>query len=62
VPEAEARLTVSIGIGSCPRDATDYDLLFEIADKRLYQAKASGRNRVIGVPVGGEKTVRLVRR
>jgi diguanylate cyclase (GGDEF)-like protein len=49
-------LTVSIGIASCSRDATDYETLFEIADKRLYQAKAAGRNRV----VGSEKSVRLV--
>jgi diguanylate cyclase (GGDEF)-like protein len=35
-------LTVSIGIASCSRDASDYDTLFEIADKRLYQAKAAG--------------------
>ena len=49
-------VTVSIGIASCSRDANDYDSLFEIADKRLYQAKAAGRNRV----VGSEKSVRLV--
>ncbi|HEY6025067.1 MAG TPA: GGDEF domain-containing protein [Pseudolabrys sp.] len=49
-------LTVSIGIANCARDATDYEKLFEIADKRLYQAKAAGRNRV----VGGDKSVRLV--
>ena len=49
-------VTVSIGIASCARDATDYDTLFEIADKRLYEAKAAGRNRVIGAG----KSVRLV--
>ena len=52
----DAHLTVSIGIATCARDATDYDRLFGIADKRLDQAKAAGRNRV----VGGEKSVRLV--
>jgi diguanylate cyclase (GGDEF)-like protein len=45
--EPDARLTVSIGIATSPRDAKDYDTLFEIADKRLYQAKADGRNRVV---------------
>jgi diguanylate cyclase (GGDEF)-like protein len=50
------RLTVSVGIASCSRDASDYDTLFEIADKRLYEAKAAGRNRV----VGPEKSVRLI--
>jgi diguanylate cyclase (GGDEF)-like protein len=49
-------VTVGIGIATCARDAIDYDRLFEVADKRLYQAKAAGRNRV----VGGEKSVRLV--
>jgi len=58
--DADARLTVSIGIAICPRDASDYDALFEVADKRLYQAKAAGRNRVVGErPPAGEKPVRL---
>ena len=54
--EPEARLTVSIGIATCPRDAKEYDALFEAADKRLYQAKADGRDRV----VGPDKSIRLV--
>ena len=29
-------------------DAADYDALFAVADQRLYQAKAAGRNCVIG--------------
>jgi len=41
------RVTASIGVAVCPSDATDYDKLFEIADKRLYEAKAAGRDRVI---------------
>ena len=45
---APTTITASIGIASCGDDAGDYDALFEIADKRLYQAKASGRNCVIG--------------
>jgi len=52
----EAGVTVSIGIATCSRDATEYDALFEIADKRLYQAKAAGRNCVIGErPPSGDK-------
>jgi diguanylate cyclase (GGDEF)-like protein len=58
--EGDARLTVSIGIATCSRDATDYDSLFEIADKRLYEAKAAGRNRVVGERPSGDKSVRLV--
>ena len=41
-------MTASIGIATCPHDATDYNTLFETADRRLYQAKAAGRDRVVG--------------
>jgi diguanylate cyclase (GGDEF)-like protein len=47
-PSMPTTITASIGIASCGEDAGDYDALFEIADKRLYEAKASGRNCVIG--------------
>ena len=54
-------VTVSIGVAMCPRDETDYDALFEIADKRLYEAKAAGRNRVVdGGARGPDGHVRLV--
>jgi diguanylate cyclase (GGDEF)-like protein len=55
-----ALVTVSIGVATCSRDATEYDALFEIADKRLYQAKAAGRNRVIGERPFGSDKPRLV--
>jgi diguanylate cyclase (GGDEF)-like protein len=62
VDDPAARLTVSIGVAVCGGDATEYDALFEVADQRLYQAKAAGRNCVVG---GGRTTppeppVRLV--
>jgi diguanylate cyclase (GGDEF)-like protein len=44
---ATARVTVSVGVGACPDDATDYDTLFRIADRRLYDAKSGGRNRIV---------------
>jgi diguanylate cyclase (GGDEF)-like protein len=50
--------TVSIGIGSCAEDASNYDDMFAIADRRLYEAKNGGRNCVVGRPVDG-KSVRL---
>ncbi len=59
--DAEWKVTVSIGIASCAKDASGYDRLFEIADKRLYQAKAAGRNTVIGERGPNEPSVRLVK-
>jgi diguanylate cyclase (GGDEF)-like protein len=41
-------VTVSIGLATCAEDASDYDGLFECADRRLYLAKSAGRNRVVG--------------
>jgi diguanylate cyclase (GGDEF)-like protein len=56
------KVTASIGIANCARDASGYDGLFEIADKRLYEAKALGRNRVVGArPPSGENPMRLVK-
>ncbi|MCX7773046.1 MAG: GGDEF domain-containing protein [Clostridia bacterium] len=39
-------VTVSGGVASCPHDAVDAKLVLEQADKKLYHAKQSGRNRV----------------
>ena len=43
---ADANITISVGVATCPRDATDLDTLMELADKALYVAKADGRDRV----------------
>jgi diguanylate cyclase (GGDEF)-like protein len=42
------RITVSVGIASRAQDAPDYDAMFALADRRLYQAKAAGRNCTVG--------------
>lgn len=39
------RLTISLGIASFPRDAGDKNVLIDKADKALYEAKKSGKNR-----------------
>ena len=41
-------ITISIGIASIPKDTLDSEEVIRIADNRLYQAKAGGRNRVCG--------------
>ena len=40
-------VTVSLGGGLFPDNASDYDSLFKVADKMLYIAKVKGRNRYI---------------
>ncbi|MFN3550470.1 MAG: GGDEF domain-containing protein, partial [Endomicrobiia bacterium] len=41
------KLTISCGISFFPEEAKDIKTLIEIADKKLYQAKQSGRNKVV---------------
>lgn len=43
-------LTVSIGVSSSPGDGASYDALLMSAAGRLEQAKAQGRNQVVGAP------------
>jgi diguanylate cyclase (GGDEF)-like protein len=60
IEDAGSRVTVSIGIASGTAVDAGYDALFQIADRRLYQAKAAGRNCVIGERVvSAETPVRL---
>lgn len=46
-PPGAQIVTVSIGGSIYPADGTNVDALFHVADERLYQAKAAGRNRAI---------------
>ncbi|MEN3793698.1 GGDEF domain-containing protein [Fulvimarina sp. MAC3] len=41
------RFTTSIGVASIPDDGRDMRKIMNIADKRLYEAKSRGRNRVV---------------
>ena len=43
-----ASVTVSIGVATRPEDGRSASELLAVADRRLYQAKAAGRNRVVG--------------
>lgn len=45
----ETNITVSIGVATFPDDAKDEDELILKADRAMYSAKQSGRNRVCGI-------------
>jgi diguanylate cyclase (GGDEF)-like protein len=46
------KLTVSVGVASCPEDATDEWRLLRAADKALYHSKCAGRNRTTRFGIG----------
>lgn len=48
------KLTVSLGVAAMPNDADDPKDLLELADRALYRAKESGRNRVCVVETGSD--------
>ncbi|MEO8200041.1 MAG: diguanylate cyclase [Gemmatimonadota bacterium] len=57
----QARLTISAGVACLPVDGIEAEDLLDSADRRLFQAKQAGRNKVIGTtglgiarPSGGE--------
>ena len=52
VPGGPARVTLSAGIATAPRDGHDLDALVAVADAALYAAKAAGRDAVRGRPGG----------
>lgn len=56
--EAGLKPSVSIGVVSYPGDGETADQLMITADEAMYTSKRSGKNRVMGVPVGDEATSR----
>jgi hypothetical protein len=44
---SSCQLSCSIGVSSYPKDSSDYDTLFKIADYSLYLAKRKGKGRYI---------------
>jgi diguanylate cyclase (GGDEF)-like protein len=46
IGETEVSVSVSIGAATYPADAADFKELYKIADKALYQAKKTGKNRL----------------
>ena len=40
------KVTVSLGVATFPKHASNKEALIEAADKSLYRAKEGGRNRV----------------
>ncbi len=45
--QPEGRLTISMGVSTYPEDGATAEQLIAVADRRLYRAKAEGRNRVV---------------
>jgi diguanylate cyclase (GGDEF)-like protein len=46
-------VTVSIGVASWPDDGAQMSQVLTVADQRLYEAKNSGRGRLVGPPASG---------
>lgn len=42
-----AKITISIGLASCPEDSINPQIILQLADNALYKAKRNGRNRVV---------------
>ncbi|MBF8223205.1 GGDEF domain-containing protein [Halomonas sp. 328] len=49
---AEERLTASLGVATATPHMAGFEALYALADRRLYRAKAEGRDRVIGGVTG----------
>jgi diguanylate cyclase (GGDEF)-like protein len=47
-------ITISLGVSAATGEQVDYDTLFRAADAALYDAKRTGRNRVVAAPPAAE--------
>jgi diguanylate cyclase (GGDEF)-like protein len=52
VAGTEARTSLSVGVVAYPDDGRSSDDLMISADQAMYASKRSGKNRVMGMPVG----------
>jgi diguanylate cyclase (GGDEF)-like protein len=62
MPEAEPKLSISVGVAAFPEDAQDSEGLVRAADAALYRAKAAGRDRVAAGARRPEQNVVLAQR
>jgi len=56
VAGAEARTSMSVGVVTYPDDGRTADELMIAADQAMYASKRTGKNRVMGIPVGRKQT------
>ncbi|NNM82703.1 MAG: bacteriohemerythrin [Burkholderiales bacterium] len=57
--ERTERVTASIGIVTLPAVGADIDLLLNLADRAMYQAKHAGRNRISRADTGTQEAPRV---
>jgi diguanylate cyclase (GGDEF)-like protein len=51
--ESDVEITASLGVVTYPADVSDWNVLYRMADRALYRAKAQGRNTVQGAVADG---------
>ena len=56
VAGTEAKTSMSVGVVGYPTDGQTSDELMITADQAMYTSKRSGKNRVMGIAVGRDRT------